>query len=314
MILRRSPACQVRGPYTPPMKIGLILPQAAADGDGGTWTEIAGLARQAEDGGIDSLWVCDHFFHRPAGAAVGDETGYHEAWTLLSALAAATTRVQLGTLVLATSFRPAGLLAKMAATIDDVASGRLILGLGCGWHEPEYEAFGYPFDHRVGRFEEALRIIAPLVRGQRLTFEGQYQQVREAALLPAPARRIPILVAAKGERMVRLTVELADAWQTAWFGRPDERFRERRTGFLAACAAAGRDPAAIGVTAGIEVGTTSFGADSIPLEVDAIAAALDAWDAERVDHVQIGLDQATGASFGVVLEAIARHRRAAASR
>src|SRR3954451_12371859 len=151
-----------------------MLPQAAADGSGGTWHDIAALAAQAEAGGIDSLWLSDHFFYRADGGAVGTETGYHEAWTLLSALAATTTTVELGTLVLATSFRSPGLLAKMAATADDVSGGRLILGLGCGWHEPEYSAFGYPFDHRVGRFEDAISIIAPLVRGERVTFSGAY--------------------------------------------------------------------------------------------------------------------------------------------
>ena len=99
------------------------------------------MARLAEAGGADSIWLSDHFFHRPQS---GGQTGYHEAWTLLSALAAATERVEIGTLVLATSFRSPGLLAKMAATADDVAGGRLILGLGCGWHEPEYRAFDYP--------------------------------------------------------------------------------------------------------------------------------------------------------------------------
>src|SRR4051812_33819781 len=159
------------------MKIGLMLPQAAADGTGGSWAEISALARQAEDGGIDSLWLSDHFFYRGDGAAVGTETGYHEAWTLLSALAATTNRVELGTLVLATTFRSPGLLAKMAATADDVSGGRLILGLGCGWHEPEYVAFGYPFDHRVGRFEEALSIIVPLIRGERVSVNGTYERV-----------------------------------------------------------------------------------------------------------------------------------------
>jgi alkanesulfonate monooxygenase SsuD/methylene tetrahydromethanopterin reductase-like flavin-dependent oxidoreductase (luciferase family) len=290
------------------MKVGLILPQAAADGDGGTWRDIADLARLAEDGGIDSLWLTDHFFYREDGAAVGSETGYHEPWTLLSALAAVTTRVELGTLVLSTSFRPAGLLAKMAATADDVAAGRLILGLGCGWHQPEYDAFGYPFDHRVGRFEEALRIVAPLVRGERVTFAGQYQQVREAAILPPPIRPIPILVAAKGERMVRLTVELADAWQTAWYGRPDQRFRDRRQAFVAACATAGRAPGSIDTTVGVEIGTDSFGPDSVPLELEPIAAALAAWAAEDVEHVQLGLSTATRETFRTVIAAVARYR------
>ena len=285
-----------------------MLPQTAADGDGGTWREIAGFARSAEDAGIDSLWLSDHFFHRGPDVAVGAETGYHEGWTLLSALAAITTRIELGTLVLATSFRPAGLLAKMAATADDVAGGRLVLGLGCGWHQPEYDAFGYPFDHRVGRFEEALRIIAPLVRGERVSFEGQYQRVREAALLPPPSRPIPVLVAATRPRMVALTVELADSWQTAWYGLPDERYRERRAAFDTACAAAGRVRSTIGVTVGVEIGTDAFGTSSVPLEVEALAAAIAAWAAEDVDHIQLALSSATVATVRTVADALEHAR------
>ena len=294
------------------MKIGLALPQAAADGSGGTWPEIAELVRQAEAGGADSVWISDHFFYREADAPVGSETGYHEAWTLLSALAAVTTRVEIGTLVLATSFRPAGLLAKMAVTADAVAGGRLILGLGCGWHEPEYEAFGYPFDHRVGRFEEALRIIAPLVRGERVTAGGTYQHVTEAAILPPPVRpRLPILVAAKGERMLRLTAELADAWQTAWFGLPDDRYRERHGRLLEACAAADRDPATLEITVGIDVAedaTPAAGSSSLPLDAAALADAFALWRADGADHLQLALRQATASSFATVLEAIERFR------
>src|ERR1700752_3705911 len=142
----------------------------------------------------------------------------------------------------------------MAATADDVSGGRLILGLGCGWHEPEYEAFGYPFDHRVGRFEEALRIIVPLVRGERVTVVGTWSEVRDAEIRPVPIRTdLPILVAAKGERMLRLTARFADAWQTAWFGRPDERYRERHTALVAACEAEGREPGTLQVTVGVSV-------------------------------------------------------------
>ena len=293
------------------MWIGLSLPQAAADGDGGTWTETLARARQAEDGGADSLWLSDHFFSREAGAPIGSETGYHEAWTFLSALAATTSRVELGTLVLATSFRPAGLLAKMAVTADDVAGGRLILGLGCGWHEPEYEAFGYPFDHRVSRFAEALSIIAPLVRGERVTAGGVYQEVRQAAILPPPVRRIPILIAADGPRMLRLTADHADAWQTAWFGLPDDRFRRRLGALRAACEEAGRDPATLDVTVGIELGDpTDEGGASLPKERSAIVDALGAWEAAGADHLQLGVWPATEATFGVVLDAIRTFRAA----
>lgn len=291
------------------MKIGLMLPQSATDGDGGSWAEIAALARQAEDGGADSVWLSDHFFYRADDAPIGSETGYLEPWTLLSALAAITTRVELGTLVLATSFRPAGLLAKMAATADEVAGGRLVLGLGCGWHEPEFEAFGYPFDHRVGRFEEALRIIVPLLRGERVTSGGTWQDVRDAAILPAPPRPdLPIHVAAKGERMMRLTAELADAWQTAWFGLPDDRYRGRRRDILAACEQVGRDPATLEVTVGVDVGEGSTAADASDLDADAIARAFEAWHGEGVGHLQVAIPTATGATFGVVLEAIRRFR------
>ncbi len=291
------------------MKIGLLLPQSASDGSGDTWSGIADRARQAEAGGADSLWLIDHFFYREDDAAIGSETGFHEAWTVLSALAAVTSRVELGTLVLSTSFRPAGLLAKMAATADDVSGGRLILGLGCGWHEPEYTAFGYPFDHRVGRFEDALRIIAPLTRGERVTIDGTWQQVREAAIDPPPIRpRLPILVAAKGERMLRLTAEHADLWQTAWFGLPDERYRGRHRDLLAACATVGRDPATVGITVGVDVDEAPSGPNSLPMDVDAIVAGLAAWQAEGVDHVQLGVRPATESTYATVLEAIRRFR------
>ncbi len=287
------------------MKVGLVLPQAPEDGAGGTWAEIAALASRAEAGGIDSLWVCDHFLYRPDD---GNEVGYHEAWTLLSALATVTERVELGTLVLATSFRPAGLLAKMAATADEVAGGRLILGLGCGWHEPEYRAFGYPFDHRVGRFEEALQILVPLIRGERLTFEGPWNHVEDAVLVPPPPRpSMPILIAAKGERMLRLTARHADAWQTAWFGLPDERYAQRHADLLAACDAEGRDPATLELTVGVDVSDAQEGAH-LPLDAGAIADGLAAWAAEGIGHLQIGMPMTTPATVDVVLEGVRRFR------
>jgi FMNH2-dependent dimethyl sulfone monooxygenase len=111
----------------------------------------------------------DHFFNEPANGPI---EGMHEAWTIVSALAAVTERVEIGTLVLCSSFRSPALVAKMAATADEVSGGRLILGLGAGWHDPEYHAFGFPSDHRVDRFEEALRIVVPLLRGETVTFSG----------------------------------------------------------------------------------------------------------------------------------------------
>jgi alkanesulfonate monooxygenase SsuD/methylene tetrahydromethanopterin reductase-like flavin-dependent oxidoreductase (luciferase family) len=248
------------------------------------------------------------------------EDGTHEAWTLLSALAAVTERVELGTIVLGTGFRPPALLAKMAATLDEVANGRLVLGLGTGWHEPEYSAFGYPFDHRAGRFAEALEIITPLLRGERVTVHGRWHDVEDAVLIPPPPRptrlpgSIPVLVAAKGERVLRLVARHADAWNTAWFGFPNERFSQRRADLGLACEAEGRDPATVAITVGLTLDceTSSGGrpaaADALPGDVDTVARALDAWRDLGVAHVQVDLRPADERSVDVLVAARAKHR------
>jgi alkanesulfonate monooxygenase SsuD/methylene tetrahydromethanopterin reductase-like flavin-dependent oxidoreductase (luciferase family) len=290
------------------VKVGIVLPQSAAEG-GDTWREILAVARQAEAGGIDSLWVCDHFLYRPAK---GPENGYHEPMTLLTALAASTERVALGSLVLATSFRSPGILAKMTAILDDVADQRLILGLGCGWHEPEYLAFGYPFDHRVGRFEETLAVVAPLLAGERVTFKGRWTEVDDAVVLPAPRRRVPILVAAEGDRMLHLSARYADFWQTAWYGRPDERWTQRLDRFRAACDAEGRDGGSLGLTVGVDVHGSSADvtdeARHLPVDAGAIADGLAAWADSGVHHVQLGLEVCRPADVDVVVDALSRLR------
>jgi alkanesulfonate monooxygenase SsuD/methylene tetrahydromethanopterin reductase-like flavin-dependent oxidoreductase (luciferase family) len=196
------------------MRVGVTVPMSRSDGGGRmpSWAEVLAFAAHAEALGLDSVWVCDHFISRPPDRP---PEGIHEGWTILSALAAATTRIEVGSLVMCVSFRTPALLAKMAVSADAVAGGRLTLGLGAGWYDPEYEAFGYPPDHRISRFEEALRIIRPLLRGERVTFAGRFHEVRDAALLPPPERPIPLLVAAKGPRMLQLTARYADAWNTA---------------------------------------------------------------------------------------------------
>jgi alkanesulfonate monooxygenase SsuD/methylene tetrahydromethanopterin reductase-like flavin-dependent oxidoreductase (luciferase family) len=300
------------------MQIGVVLPMNESDGPGaGTWAGIRRLALFAEAGGVDSLWVYDHLIFRMPGEA---EDGIHEAWTLLAAIAAVTERAALGTIVLGTGFRPPALTAKMAATLDEISEGRLILGLGTGWHEPEYLAFGYPFDHRAGRFEEALAIILPLLRGERVTLRGRWHAVDDAVLIPPtprPARlpgRIPVLIAAKGERVLRMVARHADAWNAAWFGFPDERFAARRADLLAACEAEGRDPATITVTAGITIdGQTATNArpgspTALPPDVDTVARALDAWRQEGVGHVQVDLRPADERTIEVLLRARALHR------
>src|SRR6187402_323639 len=160
------------------MKIGLMLPLADDETNG--FADLRALGLAAEEGGLDSVWGADHVIFREGG----ETTGIHECWTVLTAVAAVTSRVEIGPLVLALPFRNPALTAKMAAELDEVSDGRLILGLGCGWHQPEFDAFGYPVDHRVGRFAEGLEIIAPLLRGDSVTFDGRYYQAEEVELLP----------------------------------------------------------------------------------------------------------------------------------
>lgn len=281
-----------------------MLRQAPEDG-AGTWREIRALAQLAESGGADSLWVSDHFLYRPAE---GEQVGYHEAWSLVSAVVATTERVQVGTLVLATSFRPPGILAKMAATTDDIAGGRLVLGLGCGWHEPEYAAFGYPFDHRVDRFEEALEIVVGLLREGSVTFNGEWYSLDDAIVLPLPAHRTPILVAARRPRMMRITARLADAWQTAWYGRPDPKFEAEHDALRAACEAEARDPATLEMMVGLTVGASDPETRHIALDPSALADGLADWAALGVSHVQLGIEPTSAATYETVFEGIRRFR------
>lgn len=222
--------------------------------------EMRALARAAEVGGLDSIWLYDHLLFRFEGE---DTRGIWECWTLLSALAEATESVELGTLVLCSPFRNPALLAKMAHTLDEVCGGRLILGVGAGWHQPEFDAFGYSFERRVDRFEEALQIIRPLLKGERVEFEGAHYQARDCVMAPAGPRPegIPLLVGARGPRMLRLTARYADQWNTVWLADPEE-LAERLEWLQGACAEVGRDPATLDVTVGVSVAFPDLGETS----------------------------------------------------
>src|SRR5215469_10880090 len=165
------------------MKIGFspAIHGAAASGQMPRFRDLQAQAQVAEQIGFDSLWVADHVMWPFPNQ---EEKGCWEAFTVLSGLAALTSRIQLGPLVACTSFRNPALLAKMADTLDEISDGRALLGLGAGWHEPEYAAFGYPFDHLAARFEEALGIIVPLLREGSVNFSGEYYSARDAVLRP----------------------------------------------------------------------------------------------------------------------------------
>ncbi len=271
------------------MRIGVTLPLAdgdTPDGHAPTFEETVAFARQAEATGLDSIWVFDHVLFR---SPLEPDSGVREGWTTLAAIAPLIPRVELGTLVMCASFRNPALMAKMAATLDDLSGGRVILGLGSGWHDPEYEAFGWPTDHKVGRFADDLEISARLLRGERVTWSGTWRQLSDAALVPAPERRVPILVASKGDRMLRLTATWADAWNTAWFGRIDERLRTRLAGLEVACADVGRDPETMRRTVGVRLAEPGEGDADDATSLDADAAGL----ADFLDELAgLGFDDA----------------------
>jgi probable F420-dependent oxidoreductase len=235
------------------MRLGIIadLDEGSHDGHTPRFRDIQAMARLADQVGIDSFWVADHLIVRRSETVDVDENGTWESFTFLSALAASTAHVQLGPLVAATSFRNPALLAKMADALDEISGGRFILGLGSGWHKPEYDAFGYPFDHLASRFEEALRIIRPLLRDGHVDFAGEYYEAHNCVLRPrGPTPGGPrILIGAKGPRMLQLVAEYADAWNTAWHRNADTVPAAVDT-LRAACDAVGRDPSTIELTAG----------------------------------------------------------------
>jgi alkanesulfonate monooxygenase SsuD/methylene tetrahydromethanopterin reductase-like flavin-dependent oxidoreductase (luciferase family) len=172
---------------------------------------------------------------------------------VLSAVAGATERIEIAPIVLAGAFRNPGLMANMTRTLDAVSGGRLTLGVGAGWHDPEFEAYGYPTDHKVGRFEEWIQIVLPLLRGETVTFDGRWYQARDAVVVPPPSRRIPILIAGNKPRMMRIVARHADSWNTAWFGHPDDRLHERLRDLDTALEAEGRDPETLERTVGLIV-------------------------------------------------------------
>jgi alkanesulfonate monooxygenase SsuD/methylene tetrahydromethanopterin reductase-like flavin-dependent oxidoreductase (luciferase family) len=224
-----------------PLRVGVQLPEVERDV---RWPEYLAIARAAEDAGFDSIWLGDHLLYRGDG---NPERGPWEAWTLLAALAAATERVMLGPLVACTAFHPPGLIAKMAAAIDEISAGRFVLGLGAGWNRPDFDAFGLPYDHRVSRFEEAFAIVRGMLAGERVTLHGRYWEVEDAVLLPEPRRPVPLMIGSNGPRMLGIALPHVGSWNTWWdgYGNTGEGFAELNARITRAAKEAGRDPAEI---------------------------------------------------------------------
>jgi alkanesulfonate monooxygenase SsuD/methylene tetrahydromethanopterin reductase-like flavin-dependent oxidoreductase (luciferase family) len=308
-----------------PLKVGLFIGLFEGDMDGRTprWTDIAAMAHNAEAIGFDSLWLPDHFLIRDDPAR--EPLGVWECTAILSALAAATSRVELGTLVMCSGFRNPATLAKMADTIDEISGGRLILGLGAGYHDPEYHAFGYPTDHRYSRFAEAIQIIHGLLRNGAIDFAGKYYQARDCVLRPRGPRAAgpPIMIGTRGPKMLRLTAQYADLWNAFLLrGRSRPEDLAPILGPLdAACKEAGRDPTTLGRTASVHW-NASERAEAIPAWIrsrygppltgrpDEVAEVFRAFAGAGISHLQVIVWPHTLAgieAFGPVLEALDQH-------
>jgi alkanesulfonate monooxygenase SsuD/methylene tetrahydromethanopterin reductase-like flavin-dependent oxidoreductase (luciferase family) len=279
------------------MKIGVQLPEVERPV---RWAEVRDIAVTVEACGFDSVWTGDHLLYR---RGPGEAVGPWEAWTSLAGIAEATSRVDLGPLVASTSFHNPAMIAKFASTVDEMSGGRLILGLGAGWNRTEYDAFGFPFDHRASRFEEAYTIITSLIRDGAVDFQGEYYTLREMELRPPARSDMKILVGSNGPRMLRVSLRDADMWNS-WFdafGNRASGLTELRDRVDEACADVGRDPSEVERTVAVYVKLTDgpmreYGDEShervqpIMGPASRIAEQLRAFETAGISHIQIVLD------------------------
>jgi len=232
-------------PSRRPLRVGVQLPEIEWPV---RWPDLAAMIRRIEELGFDSIWVGDHFMYRMAD---GGADAPWDAWSVLAAAAAITSRVSLGPLVTPVGFYNPAVLAKKAVTVDEISGGRLILGLGAGWNEVEFRAYGVPFDHRISRFEEAFTIIRTLLSEGRIDFEGAYFSAPDCELVPRPRPGgPPLMIGSVGDRMLSITLPYVRYWNV-W--HTETRNSPSGVGPLkdridAACARAGRDPATLQAT------------------------------------------------------------------
>lgn len=294
------------------VKVGLYLPNGDGKMSPGIhrWSDVLRLARKAEQADLDSIWVADHMTF-----SLNDEPpeGRWECWQMLAALAAVTTRVEIGSLVACMGFRNPALLAKIAETTDEISNGRLILGLGAGWHEPEFTSYGFPFDHRASRFEEGFRIVYDLIRTGESDFHGRFYTTNHATMHPRGPRngRIPIMVGTDGPRLLQLTAQYADGWNTTWTSSVDQVL-PRLAALDTACEQVGRDPATIGRSCCIFVDVdgakgvyTQYGISKPnPRSAQGVAELLGSYADAGVDHLMVWLDPYTEEAIDRLAEGI----------
>src|SRR5436190_4682484 len=274
-----------------PLRVGIQMPEVEREV---RWPEYVAMVRRAEEVGFDSLWLGDHLLYRLAD---GSTRGPWEVWTMLAGLAASTSRIRLGPVVASTAFHAPPMLAKLAATVDEISGGRLILGLGAGWNEAEFRAFGFPFDHRISRFEEAFTIVRTLLREGRVDFDGKYFQARDCELLPKSSRPggPPLMVGSVGPRMLEITLPHVEIWNV-WY-RDSNNSPAGLEPILRqldeACRAVGREPASIERTSAVLVrlpgGTGRVMGDTTQKDVPAVEGSPAAIAARLREYADFGL-------------------------
>jgi alkanesulfonate monooxygenase SsuD/methylene tetrahydromethanopterin reductase-like flavin-dependent oxidoreductase (luciferase family) len=299
------------------MKVGLMVFLAnSRDQDAPrSYKSIRAIAQQAEADGFDSIWLPDHLLYRAPGRPT---RGVWECWTMLAALAEATERIEIGPLVLSNSMRNPALLARMATALDEVSGGRLILGVGTGWNEPEYTGLGLPFDHRVDRFEEALQVLVPLPREGYVDFAGHYyssQNFEDVPRGPRPAGP-PLLIGGEGPRMLRLTARHGDMWNIGYMGGP-ETMAGPFERIDAACRDVGRERATLGVTAliglwfpDLQPAKPTFFEEPLTGTPDELAEAMRGYAELGVEHVMFQCEPYADESIRRLTQALNLYRAA----
>ena len=298
------------------MLIGVQLPEVEWEVP---FPELIAMARTAEAVGFDSLWLGDHLLYE----LDVDDRGPWEVWTSLAAIAASTSTIQIGPLVASTSFHAPAMLAKQATTVDAASQGRLILGLGAGWNQREYDAFGFPFDHRVSRFAEAFTIIRTLLREGRIDFHGEYYDVANCLLHPRSSQTgPPLMVGSIGDRMLDITLPHVDSWNMWWsqYGNTAEGFRrekERVDSLIEAHGRTGEVEATTAVLVQLDDGVGRVMGDYDDFNTvrpltgtpDELADQLREFEAAGAAHVQLVVDPITRQSIEWLGDVLTAFRR-----
>jgi len=298
------------------MLIGVQLPEVEWEVP---FPELIAMARTAEAVGFDSLWLGDHLLYE----LDVDDRGPWEVWTSLAAIAASTSTIQIGPLVASTSFHAPAMLAKQATTVDAASQGRLILGLGAGWNQREYDAFGFPFDHRVSRFAEAFTIIRTLLHEGRIDFHGDYYDVDNCLLHPRSSETgPPLMIGSIGDRMLDITLPHVDSWNMWWsqYGNTAEGFRrekERVDSLIEAHGRTGEVEATTAVLVQLDDGVGRVMGDYDDFNTvrpltgtpDELADQLREFEAAGAAHVQLVVDPITRESIEWLGDVLTAFRR-----